>query len=115
VSASGARALAEYQWRDRFINAHARLATLRQSQAALQASLPPRIECVPQPVPPPGTPAVPGLTRPPARCQVNALYDQLMVQIAQQGVELKSAEADLEQLERRASMESIPREWRRGW
>ena len=106
----------EYQWRDRFIDARVRIDTIRQSQAALLASAPPRIECVPQPATPVvETPVVVGLTRAPARCQLNLLHDQIMVQVAQLGVELKTAELDLEQLERRASMEGIPREWRRGW
>lgn len=102
----------EYAWRDRFISARVRIDTIRQNQAALLASAPPRVECVPQPYAPSGTPAV---TRPVERCQLNYLHDQIMVQVAQLGVELKTAEFDLEQLERRASMESIPREWRRGW
>lgn len=122
--------LTEYEWRDRFIGAHRRVATLKQSIAALEASLPPRTECIPQQpvtvvsgagvavVPaPPGTVAIgaPGGRRRLARCQVNPLHDQLRVQIAQQGVELSAAEAELEQLDRRASMEAVPREWRRGW
>ena len=48
-------------------------------------------------------------------CQVNPLHDQLRVQLAQEAVELKNAELDLEQLDRRASMVAVPREWRRGW
>lgn len=122
--------LTEYEWRDRFIGAHRRVATLKQSIAALEASLPPRTECIQQQpvtmvtgggapvVPAPaGTIAVgtPGGRQRLARCQVNPLHDQLRVQIAQQRVELGAAEAELEQLDRRASMEAVPREWRRGW
>ncbi|MDP1827535.1 MAG: DUF4124 domain-containing protein [Archangium sp.] len=120
--------LTEYEWRDRFINAHRRIDTLKQGIAALQASVPPRTECIQQqpvtvvtgtgvtvvPAPGVGTPGT-GTNRRQARCQVNPLHDQLRVQIAQQQVELSAAEVDLEQLDRRASMEAVPREWRRGW
>jgi hypothetical protein len=105
-------ATTEFQWRDAFIAAHRRIETIKESLVALQASLPARTECVPQPVV-----TTPGAVtrRPVARCQVNKLYDELQVQIGQKRVELTSAEADLEQLDRRASMQSVPREWRRGW
>lgn len=103
----------EAQWRERFITAHRRIATVRATLAALRSSLPPRTECVPQPL------GVAGTTGPRthlvARCQINPLYDQLQVQLAQEGVELKNAELDLEQLERDASLAAVPREWRRGW
>lgn len=121
----------EYEWRDRFIGAHRRIATLKQSIGALEASVPPRTECIPQQPATvvtggavtvvPATPATglgplgTGTNRLLARCQVNPLHDQLRVQIAQQRVELSAAEAELEQLDRRASMEAVPREWRRGW
>lgn len=105
-------ATTEYQWRDSFIAANRRITTLREKIAALYASLPPRTECVPQPV----VANVNGqVLRPVARCQVNALYDQLQVEIGQNKVELAAAEADLDQLDRRASMVGVPREWRRGW
>lgn len=103
----------EYQWRDAFIAAHRRITTLKESLTALQASLPARTECVPQPQP--TVAPTTGVLPPVARCQVNKLHDQLQVQIGQKRVELASAEADLEQLDRRASMQSVPREWRRGW
>lgn len=116
----------EYEWRDRFIAAHRRIDTVRKSLAALEATVPPRTECVPQPVLQPGGQPVPLFVNQPvgtvalvdpnrAYCQVNPLHDQLKVQIAQQAIELKNAELDLDQLDRRASMESVPREWRRGW
>ncbi len=102
----------EYQWRDSFIAAHRRITVLREKIAALLTSLPPRTECVPQPV----VWNVNGQAlRSGARCQVNALYDQLQVEIGQNKVELEAAEADLDQLDRRASMVGVPREWRRGW
>lgn len=118
--------LTEYEWRDRFIGARRRIETLKQSIAALEATVPPRTECIQQqPVtvaPGTGVTAAPvtgatgmGANRRLARCQVNPLHDQLRVQIAQQQVELSAAEGDLEQLDRRASMEAVPREWRRGW
>lgn len=128
--ATGNPRATEYEWRDRFISARRRIDTLKQSIAALEASVPPRTECIQQQqqvvvtgggltlVPaPPSVPAPVGTdaNRRLTRCQVNPLHDQLKVQIAQQGVELSAAEADLEQLDRRASMEAIPREWRRGW
>lgn len=113
----------EYEWRDLFIGAHRRIQTLRKSIAALEATLPPRTECVPQPVgvvltnnnvnPNFNVNTVPGQQQ--VFCQVNPLHDQLRVQLGQEAVQLKNAELDLEQLERRASMVGVPREWRRGW
>ncbi len=103
----------EFQWRDAFVAAHRRIEALRESITALQASLPARTECVPQPVVVNANGAA--AAQPVARCQVNRLYDQLQVQIGQKRVELATAESELEQLDRRASMVSVPREWRRGW
>ena len=106
----------EAEWRQRFIEARRRIDTVRQGIVALEANLPPRTECVPQPmnVVTSGGAVIPN-GQFVQRCQVNPMHDRLRVQIAQQGVELKNAELDLEQLERWASMYSIPREWRRGW
>lgn len=103
----------EFQWRDSFIAAHRRIEALRESIRALQASLPARTECVPQPVVVNANGAA--TVQPVARCQVNRLYDQLQVQIGQKRVELATAASELEQLDRRASMVAVPREWRRGW
>ena len=72
-------ASSEYEWRDRFIAAHRRIDTLRRSLAALEATLPPRIECVPQPTRP-GASVPAGQAT--ARCQVNALHDQLRAHLA---------------------------------
>lgn len=105
----------EAEWRERFISARRRIDSVRQGIAALEASLPPRTECVPQPMGMVGGGSVVPTGRFIARCQVNPLHDQLRVQIGQQGVELRNAELDLEQLERWASMYAVPREWRRGW
>lgn len=113
----------EREWRDRFIGANRRISTLRQELSALQVSLPPRTECIAQPVTTvPGTQVITtnGVTvvnqpRPVARCQVNTLHDAIRVQMGQKEVELRNAELDLEQLDRQASYESVPREWRRGW
>lgn len=113
VPSAAPSATNEYQWRDAFIAANRRITNLRESITALQASLPPRTECVPQPVA--VTTGTTPVVQPVARCQVNRLYDQMQVEIGQKKVELASAEADLEQLDRRASMVSVPREWRRGW
>ena len=113
TAAAAPAATNEYQWRDAFIAANRRITTLRESITALQTSLPPRTECVPQPVA--VTTGTAPVVQPVARCQVNRLYDQLQVEIGQKKVELAAAEADLEQLDRRASMVSVPREWRRGW
>lgn len=103
-------ATTEYEWRDRFIAAHRRIDTVRKSIAALEATLPPRTECVPQPLV-----ADPSNRGQLPYCQVNPLHDRMRVQLAQEAVELKNAELDLEQLDRRASMVAVPREWRRGW
>ena len=114
VTANEAQATAnEYEWRDRFIAAHRRIDSLARSISALQSSLPPRIQCVPQPVRLVG--GVQRVGQPTSRCQINPFHDQLQAQIAQQSVELRDAQLDLEQLDRRASLEAVPREWRRGW
>jgi hypothetical protein len=119
VAAAPTGQSSEYEWRDLFIAAHRRIDTLRRSIAALEASLPPRVECVPQPVRVVGVGFVPtpatGARQLNAYCQVNPIHDQLRVEIAQQGVDLRNAELDLDQLDRRASLMAVPREWRRGW
>lgn len=107
----------EREWRERFVSAHRRIDSAHRTVSALQSSLPARIECVPQP----GLRTVATGTASPRhlqsrpRCQVNPLYDQLQVQIAQTQVELRDAQLDLEQLDRDASLAAVPREWRRGW
>ncbi len=135
--------LNEREWRERFVSANRRITTLRQSLAALESSLPPRTECIPQPLIPVGTVQVgsvggapitasPGsqlvtsngvttlvngrpVFSPAARCQLNPEHDRIQLQIAQKGVELRDAQTDLEQLDRQASYDAVPREWRRGW
>ncbi len=134
--------LDERAWRERFIAANRRITTVKQNIAALEASLPPRTECIAQPLVPVGTvqvgstPGAPitagpgtqvvtsnGITTvnrgvvvsPAARCQVNPLHDRLRLQIAQEHVALEDAKLDLEQLDRQASYDAVPREWRRGW
>lgn len=132
----------EREWRERFVTAHRRISTLEQNITALQASLPPRTECVPQPLVPvgtvradgqPGAPitTVPGqqvvtnngytvvnggtVYSPAANCQVNREHDRITKEIELKRVELRDAKADLEQLDRQASYDGVPREWRRGW
>jgi hypothetical protein len=133
----------EQAWRERFITANRRIKTLREQISALEATLPPRTECIAQPLIPvgtvqvgstPGAPIVGGpgtqvvtangvttvvngqrVFSPTARCQVNGRYDAMRTQIAEKNVELRNAELDLEQLDRQASYDSVPREWRRGW
>lgn len=135
--------LDERGWRDRFVTATRRITTLEQGIKALQAALPPRTECVPQPLIPVGTVQVgqqqgapitttPGqqvvtnngyttvvngnrVYSPAARCQVNAEYDRINREIELKRVELRDAQTDLEQLDRQASYDGVPREWRRGW
>lgn len=135
-------ALDEREWRSRFVTAHRRISTLQQGIQAREASLPPRTECVPQPLVPVGTVVVNGpgapitttpgsqvitqngvttvvnggrVVSPAARCQVNVLHDRIKLQLAEEQVKLKDAQLDLENLERDASYAGVPREWRRGW
>lgn len=106
----------EREWRDRFIQANRAIATKKQELSALEVSLPNKVDCVPQQrvvQPAPGTAAQPFTTT--TRCVPNSMYDRIKLQIEQKRVELKDAEFDLEQLDRRASFEGVPREWRRGW
>ncbi|PZR11035.1 MAG: hypothetical protein DI536_18005 [Archangium gephyra] len=132
----------ERVWRERFVTANRRITTLEQTITALKASLPPRTECVAQPLVPVGTvrvgnaPGAPITTSPgqqvvtqngytvvnggtvyspAANCQVNREYDRINREIELKQVELKDAKTDLEQLDRQASYDGIPREWRRGW
>ncbi len=52
---------------------------------------------------------------PTATCAVNQEHDRIVREIELKQVELKDAKLDLEQLDRNASYEGVPREWRRGW
>lgn len=109
----------EREWRDRFIEATRRIQTRKQELGALEASLPAKETCsqVRQVV----TPTVQGQVAGDAKgqlvtqCVPNPMYDRIRLQMEQKQVEIREAELDLEQLDRRASMESVPREWRRGW
>lgn len=109
----------EREWRDRFIQLNRAIATKKQELAALEASLPNKVDCVPQPRVPVVNPNTNGQVVPQqqvvTRCLPNAMYDRIKLQIEQKRVELRDAEFDLEQLDRRASFEAVPREWRRGW
>jgi hypothetical protein len=134
-------ALDEPGWRARFVAVHRRIATLKQGVQALSVSLPPRTECVAQPLVPVGSVVINGtpapittgpgsqvvtqngitqtvdgrVVSPAATCQVNPMHDRIRLQLAQEQVKLKDAEIDLEALDREASAEGVPREWRRGW
>lgn len=116
----------EREWRARFITANRRISTLRQELSALEKTLPPPTRCVTGPVTPqsPNVVVVPNNPQPPqspqspqsqTRCDANPLHELMKVRIEQKKVELRDAEIDLEQLDRQASYDSIPREWRRGW
>lgn len=121
----------EREWRERFIEAHRRIRTLEQSIAAARAALPPRTDCFTELANPevttvttrPGTASAAPTTvtvaerrtGPRVRCRVNAEHDRQVAQLAQQEVALRDAQLDLEQLDRRASYDAVPREWRRGW
>lgn len=106
----------EREWRDRFISLHRAIATKKQELSALEVSLPNKVDCVPQQravQPTTGTAQQPFAAT--TRCMPNSMYDRIKLQIEQKRVEVKDAENDLEQLDRRASFEGVPREWRRGW
>lgn len=108
----------EREWRDRFIQLNRAITTRKQELAALEASLPNKVDCVPQPRAAPvanSNGQVVPQQQVVTRCLPNAMYDGIKLQIEQKRVELKDAENDLEQLDRRASFEAVPREWRRGW
>lgn len=109
----------ERDWRDRFIEAHRRLQLRKQELTALEASLPQKVQCtqvqqvVAQAAPNQGR--VDQRAQVVSQCSPNPMYDRIRLQMEQKQVELREAELDLEQLDRRASMEAVPREWRRGW
>lgn len=52
---------------------------------------------------------------PAATCAVNAEYDRITRELELTQVQLSDARKDLDQLDRDASANAIPREWRRGW
>lgn len=109
----------EREWRDRFIEATRRIQTRKQELGALEASLPSKETCsqVRQVVTQTGQGQVAAEAKAQlvTQCVPNPMYDRIRLQMEQKQVELRDAELDLEQLDRRASMESVPREWRRGW
>jgi len=50
-----------------------------------------------------------------ANCAVNSEYDRITKEMELTQVQLSDARKDLDQLDRVASQNAIPREWRRGW
>jgi gamma-glutamyl phosphate reductase len=106
---------------------HRRIRTKKEELGALQASLPARESCsqVARPV------VVVQNTNGQAtsatavaqaqqqqlvnQCVANPNYDRIRLQLEQKQVEVRDAERDLEQLDRQASQDAVPREWRRGW
>ncbi len=134
----------ERDWRSRFVGAMRRIESLKASIESLTRTLPPRVDCVGQPLIPVGNVTINGapspvLTAPgaqvvtvngvttvvagsplafgvpPAVCRVNELHDRQQARIAEETVALAEARNDLESLDREASLRGIPREWRRGW
>lgn len=109
----------EREWRDQFIQLHRAIATKHQELSALEVSLPNKVDCVAQPLI--ALPEVPQATTTAplpfanTRCMPNAMYDRIKLKLEQKRVEVSDAENDLVQLDRRASLEGVPREWRRGW
>jgi len=114
----------EREWRDRFIQLHRAIATKKQELSAFQAGLASIGDCATQPWVSPVAQGGSGLEggnganaqliqQQVARCLL--LHDGLRLQTEQKRVELADAEHDLEQLDRRATFEAVPREWRRGW
>lgn len=112
---SPANPTVEREWRDRFIQLHRAIVTKKQELSALEASLPNKVDCVPQPRVAPAVNGQVAQQQVVTRCMPNTMHDRIKLQIEQKRVEVKDAENDLEQLDRRASLESVPREWRRGW
>lgn len=126
---SGAQyAKGERDWRDRFIAAHRKIGTAKQTLAALEENwsslslncqVPPTGSTTQLSAGPAGGRAAPvevqtvAGQQPP--CHFGPAQARLRVQIDQAKVQAKDAELDLEQLERQASLEGVPREWRRGW
>jgi hypothetical protein len=134
----------EQRWRERFVKATRRLEGLAASIEALKSTLPPRIECVPQPLVPFGNVVVNG-SRPsivagpgsqvvtangvtsvvtsaapqfgvvPGVCRVSEVHERQMARITEEVLALDEARKDFEALDREASLRGIPREWRRGW
>lgn len=91
----------EALWRSRFIGVHRRIAFLRDTISSLESAVPPPTIC---------TYAYLG-----RGCVANPDHARVRAQIAEHFAQLQDAERELEQLDRDASYQGIPREWRRGF
>lgn len=122
----------ERDWRDRFIAAHRRIQQLQASLEAMELNPPSQTlcmcvplaagagasnvhPCVPARLPTGTAVEAPGAVTFGLRCGPSPEYERFRLRLAEKKVELGEAKLDLEQLDRRASLESVPREWRRGW
>lgn len=113
----------ERDWRDRFIAAHRAIDAKKRELSALEVSLPAKELCSQQQIAVPVVQVQTGRAQPVTtnqvqvvtQCAPNPMHDRVRLQIEQKQVEIREAELDLQQLERRASLEAVPREWRRGW
>jgi hypothetical protein len=102
VQNSQAAAEQEALWRGKFIDVTRRIAFLKDSLASLAASRPSPVTC--------GT-----NFQLRGYCTENPEHVRVRALIAEQTAQLRDAEREAEQLERDASYQSIPREWRRGY
>lgn len=107
--------LDERAWRDRFISATRRVATLEKSIETLKANMPTPTTCnvVTVPTLPNGQVNPAGM--PVQQCVNSWAYARAQRELADKQLELENAKTDLEQLDRQASYAGVPREWRRGW
>ncbi len=101
-------ALNESQWRDRFVGAYQRIRTLEAAVASSEVNT---LTVCPPYNPQPGAMNV----QPPMNCVSGDVIERIRARVARQKIELSEARNDLDQLERNASIASVPREWRRGW
>jgi hypothetical protein len=103
TQAPQAAAEQEALWRGKFIDVSRRIAFLKDSLASLTSSRPPAMTCVN------------GNLQLRGYCTENPEHVRVRALVAEQTAQLRDAEREYEQLERDASYQSIPREWRRGY
>ncbi len=113
----------ERQWRDKFIAANKAIEQIKVSTRELSEKLKilPVCEAIGFAVPLPRVEVPNQNQRHQTKwlasqgCFMNREYERVELEIEEAKADLRNAEADLEELERQASSEAVPREWRRGW
>lgn len=105
----------ERQWRTRFVEHHQRIQSQDELLRRLRASLPAPTVCFQRSVRVGHQALGVAAGQPLERCRPNAEFTQMQAFIAVEETKLSDAKRQLEQLDRDASADNVPREWRRGF